>query len=295
MSWSKLKTIMILILLLLNLFLLGLVGANQLRSIRYEASALSEAAAVLELNGIQVAQETLPSSMALSASTAARDIRREEALARALLGAAPEVSASGGFYIYSAETGSASFRSSGEFSVQLHQPLSPPADGDRRGQVRSLLEELGLELWQVSETGDTVTAVQSLRGAPVFPVGVVGQSSAGATFLYDGEGRLCSASGRLFLGGISTDPEPSKPLTVPTALIAFFNFIMDSGDVCQSIQEMTAVYRAAALTDPVRLTPAWRIVTDTGDYFLDAATGEVTRASGDAPRSVGETPFSMEE
>lgn len=296
MSWSKLKTIIILILLFLNLFLLGLVGSNQLRSARYEASALSEAAAVLELNGIHVDREALPSAMTLSASTAARDIHREEALAKALLGGEVEANASGGgFYVYSAEAGSASFRSSGEFSVDLRQPLPPPADGDRCGQVRTLLEGLGLELWRVDEDGDAVTAVQSLRGAPVFPVSAVGQTSTGATFLYNEDGYLYAVSGRLFLGDVSADSEPSKPLTVPTALIAFFNFVMDSGDVCQSIREMIPVYRAAALTDPVRLTPVWRIVTDTADYFLDAATGEVTRTSGDSPRVASEVPFRLEE
>lgn len=286
MSWSKLKTIIILILLLLNLFLLGLVGFIRLRSARYEASALSEAAAVLELNGIQVQRDGLPESMKLAALTVARDTRQEAALAAALLGGEVESQASGGgLYVYRSPMGEASFRSNGEFSVTFSQSPSVSAP-DRSGQVRALLEGLDLELWQVDEDGASVTAAQSLNGACVYSGGYLplGQSVLGITFTYDAQGRLASASGLLLMGASANDPDGREPLSVPTALIAFFSFTVDNGEVCQAIRSMTPVYRASTSADPIRLTPVWRITTDTGDYFLDAYTAEVTRASQTAAR-----------
>lgn len=279
MSWSKLKTIIILILLLLNLFLLVLVGANRLRAARYDAAALSGAASVLELNGIQVDRGSLPSAMELSAVIAARDTRREAALADALLGDGVRADdPAGGLYVYRSPVGSATFRSNGEFSVTFTDPLPVPQGSDRPSQARSLLS--GLELWQIDERGDTLTAVQQLDGSPVFPTASsTGQPTAGILFLYDGQGRLTQISGRLCLGDTAPDPEAQEPITVPTALIAFYNFIVDNGDVCQSIEQMQPVYRTVTMTDPVHLSPAWRITTDTGEYFLDAATGEVTRAA----------------
>lgn len=279
MSWSKLKTIIILILLLLNLFLLVLVGSNRLRTARYDAAALSGAASVLELNGIQVDRGSLPAAMELSPVIAARDTRREAALAAALLGSDVRTDdPAGGLYVYHSSSGSATFRSNGEFIATFSDPVPVPGGSDRAAQARSLLS--GLELWQVSESGDTLTAVQQLDGAPVFPTASsTGQPTAGILFLYDEQDRLTQISGRLCLGDITADPEAQEPITVPTALIAFFNFIVDSGDVCQRIDRVQPVYRTVAMTDPVRLSPAWRITTDTGEYFLDAATGEVTRAA----------------
>lgn len=276
MSWSRLKTIIIFILLLLNLFLLGLVGFIHLRSARYQAEALSEAASVLELNGIRVDRALLPASMDLSAATAARDTGREAELAAALLGSGVTANAAGGgLYVYESEGGSASFRGNGAFSVSFSQP--GPAPADRTAWARDLLEGLGLEVWRVEESGDEVLAVQSLNGAPVFSAG---QSSETVTFSFDGQGRLTAVSGRLLLGKVTEEPDAQEPVTVPTALIAVFNFIVDNGDICQAIREMLPVYRAAA-TDPVRLTPGWRVITDTGDYFLDAYTAEVTRVAAE--------------
>lgn len=287
MSWSKLKTIIILILLLLNLFLLGLVGFIRLRSARYAASALSEAAAVLELNGIQVQRDELPASMELRALTAARDTRQEAALASALLGADAQSHASGGgLYVYRSPLGEASFRSNGEFSVSFVSP-GPAGEEDRPSQARALLEGLGVELWQVEDNGNTVTAVQALSGTPVYSGGYLpsGQSALSITLAYDPQGRLESASGRLLLGGTATDPESRAFLSVPTVLISFFNFTVDNGEVCQAIRGMTPAYRASAGADPIRLTPVWHIATDTGEYFLDACTAEVTRASVVSARS----------
>ena len=111
MSWSKLKTIIIYILLLLNLFLLGLVGMNRLRARRYQTAALTEAAAVLARNNIQVQWEQLPREMKLPAVTLTRDLQKEEQLVRLFLGEDVAVSASGGgLYIYEGTEGTASFR-----------------------------------------------------------------------------------------------------------------------------------------------------------------------------------------
>lgn len=283
MSWSKLKNIIILILLLLNLFLLALVGVNRIRSDRYRATALSEAAAVLEANGIQV-PDILPSDMELSSAVSARDLEREEQLAAALLGEdARAEAAGGGLYVYESDIGRASFRSNGELTVEFTAPALFDDGVEHAAHVRQLLERLDLRVWQVDESGDTVTVLQSVNGAPVFSSGVASSSASpvGVSFSFDGDGRLLRVSGRLLLGQAQADPDGEPPLSVPTALIGFFGFIVENGDVCQAIREMQPAYRVSALTDPVRLTPVWRITTDTGDYVVDACTGEITRAAAE--------------
>lgn len=283
MAWSKIKTIIILILLLLNIFLLALVGVIQMRSARYEAAALSEAVAVLELNSIQVEAASLPAAMPLKVLTATREMQQESNMATALLGEEMETrSTGGGQRMYEGAAGTITFRSGGEFIMTFAGPVAPPEGTSRSDQVRVILGRLGLSVWQLTEEENTVTAIQSVGDTPVFSAGM---AAAGLTFAYDEEGRLRSASGRLVLGRTSDEPGAQEPLTVPTILIAFFNFIMDSGDVCHSIYEMTPIYRAAFLSDPVRLTPAWRITTDIGNYYVDAYTAEVTRLSSVAARA----------
>lgn len=272
MSWSKLKTIMIYILLLLNLFLLGLVGMNRLRARRYQTTALTEAAAVLTRNSIQVRQEDLPREMKLPAAVAIRDLEKEEQLVRAFLGEDIRASASGGgLYVYEGEAGTASFRGNGEFTITYSRP------SDWGATPREMMEQLGLDMGRTWEEEGLSAVEQSLNGVPVYPSGSGGgQGAAGMAFEYDGIGRLRSVSGRLLLGKLTSSQE-EQPISVSTALIAFFNFVVDSGDLCRELTGMTPVYRAAA-GEPVHLTPAWRVSTDTGDYFVDAVSAEVTRA-----------------
>lgn len=271
MSWSKLKTIIIYILLLLNLFLLGLVGMNRIRARRYQTAALTEAAAVLERNNILVQWEELPREMKLSPVTVARDLAKEEQLVRAFLGedAAAEASG-GGLYLYQGAAGSASFRGNGEFTVTFNEPV------DLGTAPREMLGHLDLDVGRVWEEEDTSSAEQSLNGVPVYAAGSSVQGPAGMTFAHDSEGRLRTVYGRLFLGKTAAVPEEEKPVSVSTALMAFLNFVVDNGDVCGRITDMAPVYRAGG--DPVKLTPAWLIRTGTGGYFVDAVSAEVSRA-----------------
>lgn len=271
MSWSRLKTIMIYILLLLNLFLLGLVGMNRLRARRYQTAALTEAAAVLTRNNIQVRQEDLPREMKLPAAVAIRDLQKEERLVRVFLGEDIQASASGGgLYVYEGEAGTASFRGNGEFTITCNRP------SDWSITPREVMERLELDIGRTWEKEGSAAAEQSLNGVPVYPSGSGNQGAAGITFEFDSLGRLRGVSGRLLLGKL-TGSQEELPISVSTALIAFFNFVVDSGDLCRELTGMTPVYRAAA-GEPVHLTPAWRISTDTGDYFVDAVSAEVSRA-----------------
>lgn len=273
MSWSKLKTIIIYILLLLNVFLLALVGMNRLRAQRYQTAALTEAAAVLAHNNIRVQWEDLPREMKLPAVTLTRDLQKEEQLVRALLGDGVAASASGGgLYVYTGQgsAGSASFRGNGEFAITCGAP------GSQGVTSRELMGQLDLSVGRVWEEEGSSTAEQSLNGVPVYAAGSSVQGPAGLTLTCDGEGRICAASGRLYLGKPEAEPEEGEPVSVSTALMAFLNFVVDNGDVCGEITSMSPVYRAGG--DPVRLTTAWLIRTDTGGYFVDAVSTEVSRA-----------------
>lgn len=271
MSWSRLKTIIIYILILLNLFLLALVGMNRLRARHYQTEALTEAAAVLERNNIHVQWEQLPREMKLPAVTLTRDLEKEEQLVRAFLGENVTASASGGgLYVYTAgsDSGTASFRGNGEFSVTCSEPLSQSAT------PRELMNQLGLDIGRAWEEEGVSAAEQSLNGVPVYSAGSSVQGPAGMTLSYDSEGRLYAASGRLYLGKPTSEQEGT--VSVSTALMAFLNFVVENGDVCGEITDMAPVYRAEG--DPVRLTTAWLIRTDTGGYFVDAVSTEVSRA-----------------
>ena len=86
MEWPKLKNIIILILLLLNGFLLVLVGMRYTESVQYERAALEQTLKVLEGQGIQADGAALAPAGELAPLTAERDLERELQLAQALLG-----------------------------------------------------------------------------------------------------------------------------------------------------------------------------------------------------------------
>ena len=71
-------------------------------------------------------------------------------------------------------------------------------------------------------------------------------------------------------------------LDLPTAMLRFLDGVTATGDVCSVIRSMEAGYRTSSqpLSGGVRLSAAWLVSTDTADYYLDAATGALTRISG---------------
>ena len=68
-------------------------------------------------------------------------------------------------------------------------------------------------------------------------------------------------------------------LSTATVLIRFLAGINDGAvRVCTEIQDMTPGYQANLSRPVTYLSPVWRITTDTGVYYMDGVTGEITPA-----------------
>ena len=275
MEWPKLKNIIILILLVVNGFLLVLVGARREESVRYERAALLQTIQVLERGGIQVDPDTAVPADGLTPLAVERDLDRESALAQALLGeSAQGENRGGGLYLYRGGLGEVSLRAGGELSAQF-APDARWRAGKPEDHAAALLETLGVEAVQTALSqgeGETVVRFrQSWNGMPVF--------SCEVELTYR-EGYLTALRGVLLTAQAGT-AEPGTPLTLPTALMRFSEEVGAAGDVCTAIRSMEPGYRGTAqsLSGGARLTPVWLVSTNTADYYLDCVAGTLTRVT----------------
>lgn len=267
MAWSKIKNIIITILLLLNLFLLFLVAGQSIRSARYETDTLRQTIEALALNGISLDDSILPGEMTLPSLTITRNRTAEENAAQLLLNSDVVMNNTGNTELYTSAAGTVSFRGSGEFSATLQQDWTAHPTPELHAQA--LLNQLNVQAWTLNTNNNTVTITQSISGIPAFQTRL--------TLSYNSQ-YLLSMEGKLILGTITPDTEQSKTISIPTALVSLLDYIMDSGTACRSIHAITPGYLTAGiLTDAIRLTPCWLIETDVASYYVDAVTGTVTK------------------
>ena len=274
MEWKKLKNLIILILLVVNGFLLVLVGSRRQESVKYERTALEQTVQILARGGIEVDLDAISSADGLAPMSVERDLEREALLAQALLDEAVQGdNRGGGLYLYQGRLGEVSFRSGGELSAEFEEDGHWSADRPER-HAAELLKKLGVEGAHIStaeEDGQTVVRFrQSWNGAAVFTCEVA---------LIYRDGRLRSLSGVLLMAETGTAESAGQILTLPTALMRFSEEIAGTGDVCSQLRSMEPGYRGTAqtLSGGAKLAPVWLVSTDTAAYYLDCVTGALTR------------------
>ena len=262
MQWSKIKNIVILLLLLANVLLLAHVVVREMESQRYHRQAREEAAALLAQNGIRVDLGELPDDPQLFPMRCERDIQREKDLAASLLGQASEQEDGS----YAGTCGTMWFYSSGDFLAHLEPTAFPVGEKsetdvaaevmerlDFQGQLRSVTEEDGRVLVELYQLWEQV---------PVF--------SCQVTLTFDG-GQLTQIQGRR-MPGDPVSQGGTGAMTVTTALVRFLSAAAEGGYVCSEIREMTAGYSMTAVptSSTFRLSPIWQIETDAVNFRLDA-------------------------
>ena len=266
MDRRRLKNCIILILVLMNLFLAVslLSRAGTLHTV--QRTAAEQQASLFAADGITLDPELISDQTPPSAQALSRDSEQESRAAASLLGSQFSYSdQGGGIYTYSSNRGAAMFRSTGAFEA-AGTLASSGADF-----CRAFCEDFGYNapVFQLDANGSgTATAVRVYEEFPVYNCTV--------TFSLN-EGVLTAVSGTLLPAEYTETPSEVTPLSASAALTAFQNLRRENQAVVSAVTDLYLCFElqstaSAAMT----LVPAWCIVTDTANYYVNCSTGAVT-------------------
>ena len=263
MGAAKVKNLALIILVLLNCALLILVIPMRLQE-RSQNQRTLQALNNLYQNAEVQLPDTLPEGQNLHALEATLDAEAANTAATAILGGNVVSEAESFLLQFSSENGQCIIR-----RTQLDATLNGRnISGTNEKAVKRLLEEMKIS-GQTAEEDGVIVAYQSILGMRIF--------SARLSFTFE-DGLLTGVSGA-FCPVELTLTAVGKETCIPCtdALVAFLNARGETGWVGARILSVEQGYLLAdtASATILRFTPAWRLETDTGAFYVSGLTGEV--------------------
>ena len=270
MPVPKIKNIVIAVLLAANLVFLAIVVSDAVAAKRTENETMENLTSLCERSGISLEIDEIAPDTEAVTYAARRSVEAEKKIADTLLGDTEARESGGNVYSYTGERGTAVFRTGGEFSASI-EPGTLKADRDPAGYAEKLLQEAGVSAETISVSavpdGTMVLAVCTMDHAKIWNCTVEME--------LDGESYVREIEGRVFCG-TSVRTEGTGITSAPTALIAFISAVKSEEASCTRILDAELGYMMSATPFGVTdLSPAWRITADTGEWFIDAGTGEL--------------------
>lgn len=261
MDRSKLKTVIILILTAVNLFLLGTIGwrlAEERSARERTAAELVQRFAAMDVT----LSAALPEGTTPAGQTLARSVDNDAAMAKALLGEdARSEDLGGGIWRYTSAAGQGVFRAGGSFEVSGRLGSDPEA------LCKELCRQFGYKELQLNMDAGEGSARQYFGSLPVL----------GGEITFQAEGGVLTAVRGTLLPQLSAETEDVSSITAVTALTLFLEDCRAVGTVVSEVTEVVPCYELqSTAASPMTLSPAWRITADTGEFTVSCATGKVT-------------------
>lgn len=257
MDGKRIKTLVIIILAVVNLFFAGIIVSERAESRGMEARERGELVSVFAQSGIELDPDLIPEPRTVKRCTVARDSAGERSFVAALIGDAEPVEQGGGIVSYENERGWARLRSGGETEAVIYDKSALSASTKAVEYTAELLAGTEFVLSDgvlMARYGDTdvcnciLTATAADEGVRI-------------------EGRR--------LTGAPVEDGTESSVSAYTALIAFLRHISEDGSVVRQIcgvgQCCLYQYSASGGT----LEPAWRIDTDGGTVYVSAADARI--------------------
>lgn len=271
MDNAKIKNVIIIILLLVNVFLLAIVLMDISEAGAADKQAMLSVISILDQNGISLEEGVDISAETPSSYILRRDLDEEKKLVKKLLGRTYIEDMGGNIYYYQSEIGQASFRGTGEFDFLLNTGEIPMGSDPVR-TAKKILGKLGM----ASSNSNDIVEISEINGS----TNVVLTCSWNGSYIFDNEvsflfsnDSLMLISGRRVFDSLSTIGDAS--LDAPTILMRFLDMVKTDGYVSSVIRGLTPGYVMNVSSSSIsELMPVWRIETDSGEYFIDGLTGE---------------------
>ena len=279
MEWPKLKNIIILLLLALNLFFLVLVGEQAYASNRAQARMQTETLALLAMEDIHISEKTVPWGGQYESVTLRRDWDQDQEflLAEKILDGVTARQA-GSPARYSGNLGSVQFYQSGQFTIQLN-PGAVPLEGDAERHAVNYLKALGIsarvkDLCEGEEGTVTIDLWQLWQEEPLLTCQI--------QMIYQ-DNALVSVQGMRLSGGEPLADVSDEGLSTETLLIRLMGALGGSGHGAgYEIRSILPGYlhrTSGVSAQRVKLIPVWRLENGAGEYLLlNCLTGTLEEA-----------------
>lgn len=268
MDTSKIKNYIIVLLVLVNVFLLGLNGVQASREATVRQAATKELIALYESQGISLPRgidifEAAPVGYVLT-----RDLTLEKKMVESVLGRCNTAEQSGNIYVYAGANGQASFRGTGDFEMLLNHNTVEASRGKLRA-AEDVLKKMGITYVAYGEEirdGEqyALTFNCEYRNGEVY--------NAQIRFLFSGDNLMMVSGKRIF--DTRTSASETQSLDLGTALVGYLNEAAKQGYISTKVTGVSSGYTLSVnISGESVLNPVWRIETDTGSYMMNAVTG----------------------
>ena len=251
MEWSRVKSILIALLLVVDAILGATVAAQYVQLRDAERDSLAGAAQLLRDAGLQF-EERLFSDMPVSLSmwTVPRDAAAEERAARALLGVAESEAAGGGITVFEAQQGRVTFRAGGVFEARRNTSATPAQS--EADAFAALLRALNVS----AEADGAYVTQRAPDGAPI----------VNARLQYSVEDGTEAVTGLWIFADEQT--ETRLRATRAELLLALRAVVPARAE----ITACSAGYVAREEHTGMRLEPIWCVTADGTDYYVSGLT-----------------------
>ena len=257
---------MLIILVLLNLFLLGVVLSDSVEARRNDRETAASVTALLEENGLTVADGVVRMEPAPAPVSLSRDIAAESEKVRKLIGEYSPEDMGGNIIYYRGEKGQALLRGSGELDV-VPYGAAVPLRGSPERTAEKLLRGIGVAA-VYAEDGEGTEFYCCCDGVPVY--------NAILSFTFSDTCLTMLTGTRLF--DVVTRAAEGSGMDSVSALLRFVEIVRTEGYICSRIDSMSAgYYMTLSRSGAADLAPVWRIGTDTGVLLIDAESGKVIK------------------
>ncbi|MDR0905197.1 MAG: hypothetical protein LBN00_03315 [Oscillospiraceae bacterium] len=275
MSTAKIKNIVLVVLLFLNVFFLAVAARDIYENNAARRRTIENFGVIMQNGGIELSDGAMPELTAPKPQKTSRDPYAEATIARAALGDCEPTDSGGTPSQYIGERGTATFNARDEFEIKYTGDYAVAEnEAEMLSVAKKLLRRMKIETAEpeISDNGGDITvfaAVCRYRKTPTFNCVI--------TFTFD-DGRLIGIAGRRPSGVSEAAGGAERDL--PTSMLGFLQFVLDSGAEVTKITGITAGYRLnVGAFGTGELMPCWRLDTDAGAFYIDALTGAVEAAA----------------
>ncbi len=264
----RLKNIIIVILLILNFFLLFLVLSRYYIRHQSEQELIHQTVTLLQNNQISVDPALLNADKHPLTYFNERNSEEERVFATRLLDTiSTQRDNGGGTYLYANESGNATFRSNGAFTLNMYTPFLYAAD------YKDFIQDYcpkNYRFTQIAEENDCVVvkATAYIKEIPIY--------NASIDFVFKNH-YLISADGFFVPASISNQSSDSGSLIEKcSAVIDWMDYCIKEGRISNTINAISSGYFLQSTTSvPLLLSPVYKIDTNTYSYYVNAANGHV--------------------